>query len=255
MFGEPPFHLVGLSGGKDSTALALALRERNPSVRYCFYCTPTGRELPEMFDWWNRLSQLLGSPIAPIMRTTLAQSIERNRCLPNHRIRFCTREIKIEPVIRLMSRLVSRGEVHSYVGLRADEEGRAGGAFDQVPGVEVHFPFREWNWGLVEVWRFLQQKNVASEIPVRTDCDLCFHQRIGEWWRLWKNYPDRFQDGVALEEKYNQTFRTPGRDSWPTKLAEMRAEFEKGKVPKGEAQTELFGRSSMSAGTCRVCSL
>lgn len=250
---EPPFHMVALSGGKDSTAMALKLKEHNSQTDYTFYCTPTGNELPEMFDWWKRLGEMLGKPILPIMGMTLESCIEKNQTLPNFRRRFCTRQIKIEPVKRLFWRLVGLGEVHSYVGLRADEEGRAGGAFDQVPGVEVHFPLRDWGWKLGDVIKFISQRDVT--VPQRTDCALCFHQRIGEWWRLWANHPEEFERGITLEAKYGETLRTPGRDSWPSSLAGLAAEFEKGKRPKGEGQLEFCNRPSMNGGGCRVCSL
>ena len=44
-------HVVALSGGHDSTALALLLNEREPRP-YNYVCTPTGDELPEMFEHW-----------------------------------------------------------------------------------------------------------------------------------------------------------------------------------------------------------
>jgi 3'-phosphoadenosine 5'-phosphosulfate sulfotransferase (PAPS reductase)/FAD synthetase len=251
IFGSSPFHLVGLSGGKDSTALALLLKERHPEIPYRFYCTPTGDELPEMFEWWKRLGELLGTRIIPIMQTTLLETIARNKALPNFRMRFCTRAIKIEPLIELFHSLAQVGEVHSYIGLRADEESRVGGVFDSIANVSVHFPLREMGWRLSDVWAYLREKKVADLIPQRTDCALCFYQRIGEWWRLWLDYPERFEAGVALEQKYGKTFRSPGRDSWPIGLAEMRTEFEKGSRPKTEGQLELFERSGM----CRVCSL
>lgn len=252
-FGDPPFHLVGLSGGKDSTALALMLQERNPEIDYIFYCTPTGDELPEMLDWWKRLGEMLGKPVLPIMETTLNECIKKNGTLPNFRMRFCTRQIKIEPILHLMRTLAQFGQVHSYIGLRADEPGRAGGAFDSVPGVTVHFPLREWSWTIRDVWKFLEARHIL--IPGRTDCALCFHQRIGEWWRLWHDYPERYAHGVALEQRYGATLRTPGRDSWPTSLADIALEFAKGKIPKGASQIELLPRTTMNSGTCRICSL
>jgi 3'-phosphoadenosine 5'-phosphosulfate sulfotransferase (PAPS reductase)/FAD synthetase len=95
------FHVVALSGGKDSTALALRLAEVEPR-EYLYVCTPTGDELPEMFDWWKSLGSILGSQIKPIMETTLKETIERHKCLPNFRMRFCTREIKIIPYRRFL---------------------------------------------------------------------------------------------------------------------------------------------------------
>ena len=56
-------HVVGLSGGKDSTAMALRLVELNPTTPYTFICTPTGDELPEMEAHWKLCEGLLGQPL------------------------------------------------------------------------------------------------------------------------------------------------------------------------------------------------
>jgi predicted PP-loop superfamily ATPase len=48
-------HIVALSGGKDSTAMALRLRELHPDVPYRFIITPTGNELPTMDAHWAKL--------------------------------------------------------------------------------------------------------------------------------------------------------------------------------------------------------
>lgn len=244
-------HVVALSGGKDSTALALRLAEIEPRD-YIYACTPTGDELPEMFDWWKQLGCLLGKQIKPIMETTLKQCVEQNQMLPNFRARFCTRQIKIEPYRRFLRRLCVEGSVVSYVGLRADEEGRAGGAYSDIEGVTMRFPFREWGWTLRDVQGYLMKRDVI--VPERTDCARCFHQRIGEWWKLWANHPDIWKDAEADEQRFSATYRTPGRDSWPTALKDLRSEFESGKIPKDANQPFLF-RSTMTGGQCRVCSM
>jgi len=53
-------HVVALSGGKDSTALALRLAEVEPRD-YVYVCTPTGNEPAAMFAHWRQLGDLLGS--------------------------------------------------------------------------------------------------------------------------------------------------------------------------------------------------
>src|SRR5881628_3854427 len=137
-------HIVAVSGGKDSTALAVLLNEREPRP-YVYVCTPTGDELPEMFAHWRALAERLGSPILPITHSTnLNGVIAKERTLPNNRRRFCTRILKIEPYRRFLKKMTSIGPVVSYVGLRADEEGRAGGAYSTIPGVTMRFPLREW---------------------------------------------------------------------------------------------------------------
>ena len=65
-----PKHVVGLSGGKDSTALALWLVENEPR-EYEFICNRTGNELPEMVAHWAQLERLLGQPIKPVTHLSL----------------------------------------------------------------------------------------------------------------------------------------------------------------------------------------
>lgn len=248
--GAGVLHIVALSGGHDSTALSLLLNEREPRP-YTYVCTPTGDELPEMFAHWQHLGERLGSRIIPIMAGSLKGVIAKQKTLPNFRHRFCTRILKIEPFRKFMAEMATAGPVVSYVGLRADEPGRAGGAYNDIPGVDIRFPLREWGMGEAEVQATLQRFGIAC--PARTDCAMCYHQRIGEWFELWTNHPDRFEDAVTIEQRYGETFRTPGRDSWPSALKEMGERFSAGDVPT--ISLNRMKRERMEAGGCRVCSL
>jgi 3'-phosphoadenosine 5'-phosphosulfate sulfotransferase (PAPS reductase)/FAD synthetase len=243
-------HVVALSGGHDSTTVSLLLQEREPRP-YTYLCTPTGDELPEMFAHWRQLGERLGSHIIPIMAGSLKSCIRNEGMLPNFRARFCTRKLKIEPYRAWLFEQAANGPVVSYVGLRADEEGRAGGAYDDIPGVTMRFPLREWGMDDPAVLAALAERGVT--VPNRTDCARCYHQRIGEWFELWRDHRDIFFDAVADEDEIGATFRTPGRDSWPSSLREMASEFERGRVPT--ISLNRLARERMSSGGCRVCSL
>jgi 3'-phosphoadenosine 5'-phosphosulfate sulfotransferase (PAPS reductase)/FAD synthetase len=241
-------HVVALSGGKDSTALALRLHELNPTTDYTYICTPTGDELPEMFAHWRKLGELLGKRITPVTNMKgLKGVIREQKMLPNFRARFCTRILKIEPYRIWLSQ---HTPCVSYVGLRADEEGRAGGAYSDIPGVEMCFPLRDWGWDEAAVWSYLDQCGIS--VPYRTDCARCYHQRIGEWWSLWKQYPDLWADAERDEAEIGATYRTPGRDTWATALRDLRKEFEGGRIPKSVKETSNGLRD---IGACRVCTL
>lgn len=227
--------------------MALRLVEVDPQP-YVFICTPTGNELDEMFKHWKKIGELLGSPITPIVANSLVNLIEVQKAIPNWRQRWCTRMLKIEPFAAYLKAQASRYDrVVSYVGLRADEEEREGGDYANLTGVEMRFPMREWGWGLEDVQSYLTERNVT--IPKRTDCAVCFFQRIGEWYDLWKDHPDEYAEGERLERLTGHTFRSAGRDTWPAGLAELRSEFEGGRIPRDHKP------DAIATMKCRVCRL
>lgn len=231
-------HVVGLSGGKDSTALALWLVENEPR-EYEFICNETGNELPEMQSHWERLERMLGQPLKRVRHSTdLIGLCEEMQMLPNFRMRWCTRILKIEPTIAYMEALPTGSVL--YVGLRADEEPRRG-IFGE--DLSVRFPLREQGWTEADVWRYLAKMGVT--IPSRTDCALCPYQRLEEWKALWEHHPDKWAEGVALEKKIGHTFRSDGRDTWPAAMEDLGREFASGRKL----------RKSSRGTPCRVCSL
>jgi 3'-phosphoadenosine 5'-phosphosulfate sulfotransferase (PAPS reductase)/FAD synthetase len=237
-------YVVALSGGKDSTAMALRLAEVEPRA-YVFVCTPTGNEPEAMFAHWRHLGTLLGAPIVPVMGGSLVGLIRDQQALPNVWMRWCTRKLKIEPYAKW---LATQAPAVSYVGLRADEPEREGGDYADVEGVTMRFPLREWGWTQRDVWTYLDERGVS--IPARTDCNLCFFQRLGEWYALWRDEPAAWAEGERLEAETGHTFRSAGRDSWPAGMKELRAEFERGNAPKGSQERDLFADLK-----CRACRL
>lgn len=237
-------HVVALSGGKDSAAMALELRQRHPETPFLYLCTPTGDELPDMFAHWARLGQILGSRVWELSKgESLHTLIERWNALPNWRQRWCTRMLKIDPYSEWLQLQVVHGPARSYVGLRADEEEREGGDYTAIPNVEMVFPMRGWGWGLQDVLDSLDRQGVT--IPRRTDCARCYHQTLHEWWLLWRDHPDLYADAEQQEAATGHTFRSPSRDTRPAALADLRREFENGFTPKKRRR----------ATACRVCTL
>tara|TARA_R110000824_G_scaffold62147_3_gene164807 strand:- start:6024 stop:6761 length:738 start_codon:yes stop_codon:yes gene_type:complete len=242
-----PAHIVALSGGKDSTALALRMAEVWPELDVTYFCSPTGDELPEMKEHWARLEVMLNQPIVHITNGSLKSWSDHFEALPNFRMRWCTRLLKIEPCLAYMAKQPEGSTM--YVGLRADEGTREG---IYSPNLVSRFPLREWGWGLREVRGYLKERGVS--IPKRTDCARCYGQRIGEWWELWDLHPELYADAEDQELRTGHTFRSAARDSWPAGLKELREQFELGRTPRGVLQEPLFEDDDVETG-CRVCKL
>ena len=238
--GEPK-HIVGLSGGGDSTAMALWLADNEPRD-YTYICNATGNELPALFDHLAHLEVLLGKPIRRVgYHTDLFGLIEEEGMIPNFRARFCTRILKIEPTIDYFANLPTGSVL--YVGLLAGEEARTGIYGENIA---CRFPLQEMGWNKAAVRAYNTAR--AVNVPPRTDCALCYHQRISEWHSLWINHPDEWARGEAIEAKMGATFRSPGRDTWPVSLADMRKEFERGRQPRKYVK-------KLDTEICRVCTL
>lgn len=233
-------HIVALSGGKDSTALALRLAEVEPR-EYIYFCTPTGDELPAMQAHWAKLEELLGKPLIRLTNGTLNGLIEQFGALPNWRQRWCTRILKIEPCIAFLQQ---HQPATLYVGLRHDEDEREGLYGEHAI---YRYPLREWEWGLEEVWAYLNERGVC--IPRRTDCARCYGQRLVEWKKLYEQHPDIYAHAAAQEQQHGATFRSPGRDTWPAPLIQLAKEFDSGRTVRGEAKYDDEKEA------CRVCSL
>lgn len=233
-------YVVGISGGKDSVALALRLAEVEPETDWEYLITPTGDELPDMVEHWANLEHILGKSFhrVTVHGRTLNDLIQIQGALPNFRQRWCTRILKIEPTIAWC---IKNAPVLMHVGLRADEETREGIYGEYV---RSRFPFREWGWTLEAVLGYLKQRGIV--IPERTDCARCYHQKIREWFKLWSEHPAIFAEAVAQEAATGHTFRSPGRDTWPSALADLAKEFERGRPIRADRR---------QGTVCRACTL
>jgi len=234
--------IVAFSGGKDSTAMALLLNKVEPNKERKYLYTPTGNELPEMVSHMENMRNMLGKEKFIQLETDdLISLIYKQNCIPNWRMRWCTRMIKIEPCIEYLKTICNPV---LCVGLRADEPKRQG-LYDEM--VTNRYPLREYGFSIKDVYDFLEHENI--KIPERTDCALCYYQRLIDWYRLWNNYPELYDQGERLEKQIGYTFRSKNKDLRPVSLKNLRIEFEKGWIPNYRKK-RIEGR-----GGCRVCSM
>jgi len=199
-------HILGVSGGRDSAALAVWMRENRPEVDLEYFFTDTGKELPEVYDFLDRLEGFLGKPIARLNpdRDFDFWLREYGHFLPSPRTRWCTRQLKLRPLEQWLEDDLAAGRVvHSYVAIRADEPSREGYQSTH-PNMRVHLPLREAGIDRRGVIELLEGAGVGEPAYYkwrsRSGCTFCFFQQKIEWVRLLKEHPDAFADAATYEK-------------------------------------------------------
>lgn len=141
-------HVLGISGGKDSAALAIYLRTRFPSLDLEYYFMDTGKELDETYEFIDGLEVFLGKTIVRLQAASGSPVSPFDHYLetyggylPSPNARWCTRKLKLEPFERYF---VGDDPALSYVAIRADEDRE--GLISHKPNIQTIFPFRRNIW-------------------------------------------------------------------------------------------------------------
>ena len=130
-------HILGLSGGKDSTALAIYLHDKIPDLEY-FFCD-TGCELPETYEFLDRIKARLGIKIEIL---SAKRGFDHwlqvfNGFLPSAMARWCTKQLKIIPI----EQFVGNDKAITYIGIRADEDRE--GYISSKENINPAYPLKE----------------------------------------------------------------------------------------------------------------
>lgn len=210
-------HVLGLSGGKDSAALAIYMAREYPEIDVDYFFTDTGYELPEVYEFIDELESLLGKPILRLnhnervvnsdVRVFDKLLAEHNNFLPSGRQRWCTIRMKLEPFEKWINPFLRDGyEVYSYVGIRADEPWRDGFVPNEAQkDLKIKMPFAEDGIKRAGVISILESAGIGLpkyyEWRSRSGCTFCFFQRKIEWVRLSERYPEAFEEAKAFEKQ------------------------------------------------------
>jgi hypothetical protein len=199
-------HVLGLSGGRDSAALAVFMRQHYPTLPIEYFFTDTGKELPEVYEFLGRLEGFLGKPILRLNpdRDFDFWLTQYKSFLPSPKTRWCTRQLKIRPFEHWLRPDLEAGtKVISYVAIRSDEDYREGYSATN-PNMMVRFPFREHAIDKLGVLDILEASGVG--LPdyyrwrSRSGCTFCFYQQKIEWVRLMEEHPDAFEEAKTYEK-------------------------------------------------------
>lgn len=234
-------HVLGISGGKDSAALAVYMRDNHPEIDIDYFFTDTGKELPEVYSFLSKLEGYLGKPILRLNpeRDFDFWLMQHNNFLPSAQARWCTICMKLKPFESWVNKFLEDGyAVYSYVAIRSDEEYREGYQSRQE-NLKVVMPFRENGIDKSGVTDILNYSGLGLpdyyKWRSRSGCTFCFFQRKIEWVGLLERHPEAFEEAKRYEktaEKCGSPFTWSEKESLeelskPERVAQIKQDYEK----------------------------
>jgi len=228
-------HILGLSGGKDSAALALYMRENYPELDIEYFFTDTGSELPEVEAYLDMLESELAKPIVRLQAKEVhnAENEELgangesifgeifknvyNGFLPSPQSRWCTVQMKLKPLEKWIApTLEAGGSIVSYIAIRSDEDRM--GYNPPNPAIKPRFPFVEDGIDIFGVNEILEASGIGKpayyDWRSRSGCTFCFYQQKIEWVGLLERHPDKFAEAIEFEKYSIEASRKNGRSAF-----------------------------------------
>jgi len=215
---------VAVSGGADSTALALLMWERGEDFEMVF--ADTGAELPETYWILPRLAEVTGKKLHVVSNGSFFQYLVwYGFMLPSPRARWCTRLLKNKPQDEFFK--TNKAEI-VYVGIRADELRRQN--TDSRGGWTVELPLVTAGLGkrnVMELCRKYDLLNPVYKWRSSVSCFCCFFQRKQDWLGLLKHHPTLYRVAEEWERQSNLTSKAGWNWNNGFTLRELREADEK----------------------------
>lgn len=233
--------VLGLSG-KDSLAAALLIKAHDPELwgDLEIFTTLTGADYPETLTWLKSIEDLLGKNVTFIDGNIFASIARRvssdtgEAFLPSGKVRYCTREAKIQP----FEKWLGSDTATLYTGIRVDES-RTG--YKANNRINSEFPLHKYKFDLAKVWALVlslekkyhppmfywpemhqlcretwdkefplfqgrfdelltyPQKTILMAGRSRPNCFFCFNQRRYEVVWLYETHPELFEKMKSFE--------------------------------------------------------
>lgn len=202
---------VCVSGGADSTALALLLWERGEDFEMVF--SDTGAELPEVYWLLPRLAQTVNKPLHVVSNGSFFQHLVRyGYLLPGPRLRWRTRLLKLVP----QDNWFKAHDAESVaVGIRADESRRLHSDSKRTGKYTFVYPLYEAGIDKRDVKKLCAKYDLLNPVYAwrsSVSCFCCFFQRVSDWKGLMKHHPTLF--AVAEEWERQAIKKTEKGYTW-----------------------------------------
>lgn len=269
-------HVAAFSGGKDSTALLLWLREQGIKVTAVF--CDVGWEHPLTYAYIEEINQkLLDGKLVRLMPdeevpehcsesySGMRDLVRRKGRVPSIRARFCTEYLKTRPMKAWLAK--QDDEITLYQGIRAEESpGRAAmepSCWSDYYDCQVERPL--FRWSSAEVFALLDRHGIPAN-PLyrlgskRVGCFPCVLTGHAQLRRLSQMLPEVWDRMAELEALSRRSYfppgfipdrycsQTDGAAWWPS-IADVRRYLD----GKDEGQLAMFGEAPACLSVYNLC--
>jgi 3'-phosphoadenosine 5'-phosphosulfate sulfotransferase (PAPS reductase)/FAD synthetase len=207
-------HVISISGGKDSAALAVYLQKKYPNREFKYLFFDTKEELQDTYNYLDKIKSILGINIEykKPKKSFKELLLQHNGYLPSPMERWCTIKMKLETFLGTMKEF-KEYTIYNYVGIRADENRE--GLIPSEENIITVMPFKDDGITLNDVKRILHDAGIG--LPAyyevvydekydieyyrsRSGCYFCFFMRQIEWVWLWEKHPNEFKKAMEFEK-------------------------------------------------------
>lgn len=193
-------YILPVSGGADSTYLAILLIQMFPEAPWKLVFTDTGEEHGDILTQLDRLEVYLGRKIERLGDETLFGLVERwGGFLPSPNARYCTSELKAKPFKAWLKQFDGQKK-WMFVGIRSDERQRL--AFT-LPDAETEMPYIDMGVVREDVYKGLSETIGIPrmyEVRTRSGCWSCPFQARSERVGLLQQHPIQFYRAGKVEK-------------------------------------------------------
>mgnify|MGYP003657073353 CR=1 FL=1 len=202
-------HIVSLSGGTASAVVGDLVIKKYGRDNITLYFMDTNWEDKDLYRFLNDLESYWEKDIVKLKdgRTPL-QVGEDVKFILNNRVRQCSFQLKIKPFTDMIKKHSKPVTIH--LGLDWSEEHRMEAPkknYEAIEGVSVDYPL---TWKpiptkkyseIVESWGIEIPRLYKMGFPHNNCGGRCVAQGKGEWRRLKRMFPERFEEVAEWEDK------------------------------------------------------
>jgi len=194
-------NIISFGAGQNSTAMIIMMKNEGIKIDEIIY-SETGNEMPQTyiflkeFKKWCLKNNLKFVEVKSELGSVKSY-YEEKKIIPYRMFRSCTDKFKVRPINKYLKEKYKDQEITIFMGIANDEVKRAKKMINKKK-IQYKFPLIEKEIDREGCIKIIKEEGLS--IPVKSGCYFCPFQSKKEWVKLYKNYPDLFNETILFEK-------------------------------------------------------